>query len=357
MFGSELLDVAIGIVFLYVLMATLCTAVVELVSTLTKMRSKQLAIAMVNILADPKLEEALAQKAGKTTDEFKNWLQTRFNAHPLIKSLCIDGASSDNSNRKPSYIPSRTFSAALLDIAREAAKECPNPQSFTPSQLADPVLAEIENTLAKLPPDSSLRRLLTSLLTTSQTNATQFTGNLEKWFDDVMDRVGGLYKRCAQYTIFAIAAVLVAALNVDTLAICDQLANNKTFRDAVVAAASKYVVENPDMSTSSFNTGSIPAPDPKPPIVDVTVYQDQIKKATKDISAAGFEIGWKNREWCKLDNAGRLKKVFGLLLTTFAVSLGAPFWFDLLNKLVNLRGSGPKPTVSPDKPATPKPGA
>lgn len=34
---------------------------------------------------------------------------------------------------------------------------------------------------------------------------------------------------------------------------------------------------------------------------------------------------------------------FGLLLTTLAISLGAPFWFDLLNKLVNLRTSLQEP--------------
>jgi len=36
-------------------------------------------------------------------------------------------------------------------------------------------------------------------------------------------------------------------------------------------------------------------------------------------------------------------KLMGLFLTTGAVSLGAPFWFDVLNKLVNLRSSGNRP--------------
>jgi hypothetical protein len=46
-------------------------------------------------------------------------------------------------------------------------------------------------------------------------------------------------------------------------------------------------------------------------------------------------------------------KAAGLAITVLAVSLGAPFWFDLLNKLANLRASGPKPqpSVQPaDKP-------
>ena len=39
-------------------------------------------------------------------------------------------------------------------------------------------------------------------------------------------------------------------------------------------------------------------------------------------------------------------KFLGLLVSAFAVSLGAPFWFDLLSKFVNIRGAG----VPPEKP-------
>ena len=48
------------------------------------------------------------------------------------------------------------------------------------------------------------------------------------------------------------------------------------------------------------------------------------------------------------DSGGWVLKVIGWLITGLAVALGAPFWFDLLNKLVNLRGAGPRPA-----PATP----
>ena len=38
-----------------------------------------------------------------------------------------------------------------------------------------------------------------------------------------------------------------------------------------------------------------------------------------------------------------LSKISGLILTTLAVSIGAPFWYDVLNKLVNLRAAGELP--------------
>jgi hypothetical protein len=39
-------------------------------------------------------------------------------------------------------------------------------------------------------------------------------------------------------------------------------------------------------------------------------------------------------------------KILGLLVTAAAVTLGAPFWFDLLNKITNFRLSGPPPKRS-----------
>ena len=35
--------------------------------------------------------------------------------------------------------------------------------------------------------------------------------------------------------------------------------------------------------------------------------------------------------------------LFGWLLTGVAITLGAPFWFDVLGKVSNLRASGIKP--------------
>lgn len=35
-----------------------------------------------------------------------------------------------------------------------------------------------------------------------------------------------------------------------------------------------------------------------------------------------------------------ITKFFGLILTVFAASLGAPFWFDILNKIISIRSTG-----------------
>ena len=60
-------------------------------------------------------------------------------------------------------------------------------------------------------------------------------------------------------------------------------------------------------------------------------------EATTMKSLESFPIGWGEGEGGWLD---WLKRIFGWLITTAAVSLGAPFWFDLLGKVANLRGAG-----------------
>jgi len=46
------------------------------------------------------------------------------------------------------------------------------------------------------------------------------------------------------------------------------------------------------------------------------------------------------------DTADWLVKLAGFVISAFAVMLGAPFWFDLLKKIVPVRMTGMKPASS-----------
>jgi DNA repair exonuclease SbcCD ATPase subunit len=92
MFNSGILDVVIGVVVVYLQLALVCTAVSEFVAMALRKRAKELEKGIRGLLTNPELV-------------------AKFYEHPLIKGLRPD-------ERKPSYIPSRTFSLALLDIVR-----------------------------------------------------------------------------------------------------------------------------------------------------------------------------------------------------------------------------------------------
>ena len=115
------LDVAIGLVFLYVVLALVSTTINESISTAIGLRARFLQLGILNLLS-----------ASSATTEAGIETTRRFYGHPLVQGLVRPGRGPDPSLdptdsgrwwRKPpypSYLPSRTFVAALTDIARDA---------------------------------------------------------------------------------------------------------------------------------------------------------------------------------------------------------------------------------------------
>lgn len=198
--------------------------------------------------------------------------------------------------------------------------------------------------------------------------------NVETYFDDAMERVSGWYKRRVQRYLIILALVVTVLLNVDTLAIATELATNNALREGVVAAAEQHVADTlaataavtDTVATSGESisqvtqaaagiapTTTLTATVTITPTIDEARQELQNRLTTlKGLQNLGLPIGWhawpQGGEW--------FFKVMGLLTTTIAVSFGAPFWFDLLNKLVSLRLAGKKPDGPPTDTKTNKPG-
>jgi hypothetical protein len=112
------------------------------------------------------------------------------------------------------------------------------------------------------------------------------------------------------------ALVVSAALNADTFEVATTLWNDTAIRDSVVAAAQR--------------TSEQPLPD------DIEVVKQQLTELP-------LPLGWQSLPGDALE---WLTKIVGLLITALALSLGAPFWFGALNKLVRVRDSGEPPDTS-----------
>ncbi len=117
-----------------------------------------------------------------------------------------------------------------------------------------------------------------------------------------------------QLIILLLALVIVVSLNIDTVSLISSLSNDTAMRSAIVSAAQ-------GAANSQNNAKNL-----------ATIQQN--------IAQLQPVIGWST---LPADLKSWVLKVFGLLATIFAVSLGAPFWFDLLNKFTNFRSSGPPP--------------
>jgi len=298
MFGSGIIDLAIGVILVYLFLSLICSVITEWISKKLEMRAKNLEEGIRSLLSDP---------AG-TGHSLK------FFDHPLIKGLSKNG-------RKPSYVPSSLFALALMDII---APSDPTKGSRT--------IADLRTGVSNLPKE--LRKTTSSLLDGAEGNLKKARENFEKWFDEAMDRVSGWYKRESKKIIFACALAVTLILNADTISITKTLFRDPTIRAGLVATAQEIAKKptNNNLQENQTNIGLV---------------KEEMNRLhfplgwTRDSVAA---LGWTKEPfhiWSTLWET--LIKALGLFLTGLAVSLGAPFWFDMLNKFINLRAAGTKP--------------
>jgi hypothetical protein len=161
---------------------------------------------------------------------------------------------------------------------------------------------------------------------------------LENWFDGAMDRVSGVYKRYTQGILLVLSAVLCILLNVNTLVIAQALAQNPTLRAAVTADA-QGAANNPDFTNAITSSNTNEATN----AIDTQVSQIQ--------RIEGLPIGWGGAALSHLEALfpkganllqtliGALEALAGWLITAFAIMLGAPFWFDVLGKIMVIRST------------------
>ena len=195
-------------------------------------------------------------------------------------------------------------------------------------------------------------------VTTNKTSSPydQFRTSLENWYNTSTDRLTGDLKRWTLILTIIIAVVMTLAMNVDSIALAQYLYSSPDARAKI--AASAYATGKDTAMQNKVN-GFI-HDNPTANVRDsITLLQleSEVSSRVLDIKAANaalqntFPMGWNSAQFNivahNTDNI-LMQKIPGWLLTILAICLGAPFWYDLLNRLANLRGTGPKPTVNTD---------
>ncbi|GAC1650124.1 MAG: hypothetical protein NVS4B8_24110 [Herpetosiphon sp.] len=458
--GSSVLELVIGIIFLYWLLSAVCSHINEFLAGLNKWRAKDLERGIQNLLCDTDLTEAVLGKQlikalGSSGAENKLVQYFAGASPPPAKT---SKAAADDYAGKPSYIPASTFTLALFDAlaptahgaitvdrlrtkAHEMANSnSPGARAFAESflilinnsqdptkvpitiddikhlarqQIGDgvapsgagraqdadllsklladdpqpgdlippplpphaPALDAIERATSfdqirktiLLMPTGEVRDTLIRALDAGQSDLTAVRSSVEGWYESAMDRVSGVYKRRIQVYLLLIALIVTCVTGADTIRITKSLFNDTALRGVLVAEAGRV--------TSAGNTtapqappepggrpnqvapaAGTPASDPRA-VPDLRVvaqelnavhtifgYGDAPGRVSKLWSRTWWRSGrWQTSDWWGKWLAWLLAKVFGLLLTAIAVSFGAPFWFDLLQKLTNQRGAGTPP--------------
>lgn len=301
MFGLETLDILIGIMTVYFMFGIACTAIVEAISAWTRIRSQNLDVALNEFLSGD-----LSQNQQFITQFFE---------HPLIQSL------SKGNQGRPSYIPP--------DIVAQVV------EALVVSKSAMATLSAGVNAMPGNAKNNRIKGILETVVAQTGNNAATFRNAVAKQFDAVMDRASGWYKRKMQTITLIVATVLVLGGNIDSLNLATVLASNPDVREKMVAIAQQEVNEAKNQAQDKER---------------IAIAKGKYNHAIDVMQSAGFELGWKGwpqgvAEW--------LAKVVGLLVTIFAVSLGGPFWFDILQRVMQVRSTGPKP-AAPGKSDSPK---
>jgi hypothetical protein len=291
--GLPALDVAIGLAFVYFVLSIVCSAVNEAIAATFRLRAQDLERGLRSIIRD---EDALQA----------------FYRNPRIKALYQRIRWPNIPDRKPSYIPPRTFALALVDTVS------PPPAEATDSH---DLLKRSKEVVDKLS-DGPLKQMLADAIADTRDDLGAFTKSVERSFDEVMDRVSGWYKRRVQWILLVVALVIVGAANVDSFAIGQRLFQDDAVRSAVVARAGDQA-----SAVSCEANGQ------------AAESLDEVADCVAGIADLGLPLGWSD-DTAPDTPEGSAFKALGLLITALALTLGAPFWFDALGKLARLRGTG-----------------
>jgi hypothetical protein len=351
MTSFPILDLVAGVVFVYFILSIISSTAVEMIMTGSNLRAAA-------------LEKWL-------TDIFKENVKLPGDGgeKPLGRAImdhCAVTALSKNGKSTPYIAPANFVSALLEKITFN---------SDLPGKIATSIgdyITALQNTRA-LPPELQRTFLIyaheaqsAALLTQNAVTGTidsieLFKGKIETWFNSNMDRVGGYLK--TTYTrplTFLVAAITALALNADSIAIAKYLYNNPDARAKV--AANAYAAAHDEKNQQKIEALQKSVSDAKNDKNAATVQEitDSLKKEWKEVNTAkaaleenNIPIGWSTMEYQGKEGwaltLAILSKFVGLFATFLAVTMGAPFWFDVLNKVSNLRGTGNKPKETKTK--------
>ena len=304
MFNSTALEVGIGLIFIFLIFSLILTATAEMLESFLKNRAVDLQRALKELLGSEQARQELMNHG------------MLFGLYQGGSSIPTDaelekGKLKYNVAHIPSYIPKDSFAKALIDL------------------LSDPPLTSAFTDTAT---PTSLKTAFSAMQRQTRGDAALLQVEVERWYDATMDRASSWFKRRTQWTLFAIGLIAAVALNINAVSIARHLEARPEARAAVIVAA----------SAAAKAGATVPA-----------ATLEAIGADLERLQAAALPMGWGDLD--SFDTAfraawasagGLVPLVLGWLIMAAAGTLGGPFWFDLLGKVMQVR-TALKPADSP----------
>jgi hypothetical protein len=382
MFGSEIIDVVIGMIFVFLVLSLVCSAANEIIESWLNKRADYLEKGIKELLTDhdgtgylkdvyrhPLVAGLFRDKYGAPETGWREGVSPRLLA--ILKELGL------KKTRLPSYIPAQNFALALMDIVLDTSAAT-SPATSPDIKIVVPPERSLGavNALPQVADGARNETIkaLEALVKAADGNPAKVRENIENWYNSSMDRVSGWYKRRTQVIILILGFFLTVFLNADSIAICKSLSTDRALRSSLVASAGEYA--KIDALNSKPETAASPAPAASPsaktsPTVspksspgkqssepcddDPSSPRCKLDTEIAKIRSLGLPIGWDSANPVLVPPMSEPKswflKLLGWLITACAISLGAPFWFDLLNKFMIVRATVKPKEKSPEEPS------
>jgi hypothetical protein len=244
----------------------------------------------------------------------------------------------------PSYIPNPIFATAAFEVIMNAGR---GDKDVAVENISIPemtenfkIMVEKNNVLPYVFPnmEKAMEGLKKGTIEFDNMVA-DYRKNVEGWFDNVMTQSSSWYKIRSQWMAFWIGLSIAVVMNVDTIHVAQKLWQEPTARAVIVAQAQAQVQGETPPENISFSTAknlNFPVGWTTTPLeknvcrsIDIIDYQLVILSAGQCLSITSIPAF--NNLW------GIFVKLIGFLLTAAAASQGAPFWFDVLRKLVGVK--------------------
>lgn len=339
---GTVLDIAIGLAFVFALVALICTGLQEWVSGMMNLRGKTLWEG---------IQSMLLADAAKATDPGQA-LDTALAKHPLVKGsvpdrfyalglfkwfIGIREPSADIGSTKPSYLDASVFATALADSIGAQWKG--GSRRYDDFGLAVAAM-----------PEGELKTLLLKMVDETRSDPIRLRTAVEAWYDETMKRVSGWYKRRVQALLVFIGLIVAIGLNIDAIYIANSMATHTELRKALADQAVKAAEAN-QVSQAAAPTGPAAAASGSLDAAFAAEAQrakKQAQDAQKQLQNLNLPIGWDGAGRPVNDFSDWLLRALGWGLTALAASFGAPFWFQLIGRLAPLRAAGSKPATKSD---------
>jgi hypothetical protein len=411
MFDTAIIELLIGLVFIFSLMAILVTQVNTLITNARNWRAKNLKESLQDLVGDKQLQaeilvhpliklvdpEQIALMSLSVGDDMADSVlnarltrvadiapNTFVEAIVSILTVRAYGAIDRAARALPEEEPKRRILALLGDLQASPSDErlaalrqaiqglAPSPavtvllnafnelqEGFAAIRTRNPELLPLLIGVSRIqtPP---FREAMQVILYSVPDMPTAML-KLQAWFNDGMQRSSAMFREKLQKWSLVVASVLVVLMNVDTLSIAQNLWEDHDLRASLAASASanaRYpVAVDPD-------TG-------EPEAISTDLIQDAIRaqQTAQKLVALNVPLGWShvpltpemaqnaatvglpdpygdtNNLWNLAPWSGNpswlsllIAKLIGLAASAIAAAQGAPFWFDLLQKIAGRRG-------------------